>query len=306
MKILRLVIFAAVVYLSMAGCSKVKPVPASPLFSSPEEAVAVLRHALQSKDQAQLRAIFGADGEYLLTSGDPQLDTNRVDKFKALFQEKYSWHTENSDSIKLLVGNKSWPFPVPLRRYRDRWYFDAAAGREEILKRRIGANELSTLDVQRTIYGAQRLYASQTAANGEAPRYATKFISSPGKKDGLYWPARDGEPMSPLGPLAIKAASEHYFIHSKTSQPFHGYVYRLASQPPLNQASASSSGNSLDIFSTPGTFWSLASPANWGLSGIMSFAVNERGWIYEKNCGSEGCFAKDFAIVIDDSWSRIE
>jgi len=269
-------------------------------FSSPEAAVDELEQVVLSRDKEDARELFGKEGDYILQSGDKVLDSARADKFVKIFNEAHRLEKQQDGSYVVLLGKKDWPFPVPLKQVGDSWQFDAEAGREEILVRNIGRNELSAVEVCREIIASQRQYAAGDADGDGVRKYATQIISSPGKRDGLYWPVANGEAVSPLGPVIAKAADENYSISPNgTPQPYHGYYYRLFTEAPAK-------AKAVDNFSKPGKFVVVSFPSSWGVSGIMSFAANERGWIYEKNLGADFKLVGNEVLAIDESWTRVE
>jgi hypothetical protein len=202
----------------------------------------------------------------------------------------------------LVIGKQRWPFPVPLVQDGNSWVFDASAGKEEILNRTIGQNELSALGVARTIYLAQRQYALRDWDNDGTLRYAGRIISTPEKKDGLYWPTdADGADESPLGPAIAQAADENYVLTPNGQpQPFHGYYHRIVYSPPAGSSVA------LDPLTRPGAYWLISTPASWGESGVMTFISDQHGRVYEKNLGVDADYSGLAAVRVDDSWNRVE
>jgi hypothetical protein len=276
--------------------------PSAAYFASPEEALAQLVRVVASEDKEQARDLFGSDGEYLFDSGDQTLDQGRAKRFIEMFKERHDLRAKSSGEYSVFVGSKGWPFPVPLVRDASGWTFDALAGKEEILARRIGENEFAALDTARAVYHAQRLYAAYDR-NGDGKReYAAKLISTPGKKDGLYWPPeREGEDLSPLNTEIVQAARESYVITPDGKpHPYHGYYYKLRYLEPHAKEEIA------DALSKPGRYWFLATPAVWNQSGVMTFALNERGWIYEKDLGVDLSPEMLSAISVDETWQRVE
>jgi hypothetical protein len=186
----------------------------------------------------------------------------------------------------LNVGKDDFPFAAPIVKRADKWAFDAEAGREEAINRRVGRNELDTIQALLALVDAQREYATMDADANRLADYASRFISSPGKKDGLYWPTKEGEPPSPLGPFAAKAVQEGYGARAATGkpQPFHGYFFRM-----LKAQGASAAGGKYDYEVKGrmlGGFAAVAWPAKYGVSGVMTFIVNHDGVVYEKDLGA--------------------
>jgi len=270
-------------------------------FPSPDKALVALEQVVVDRSDAGTRRLFGSAGDYLLDSGDPILDEQRALQFQRLFDEHHALRARPDGSFIVVAGRNEWPFPVPLVPTGGGWEFDAAAGQEEILSRRIGQNELSALRAARTVYLAQRVYAAVDRDGDGVREYAGRLISSPGSMDGLYWPVTAPTiPESPLGPAVARAADENYVITpGGHPQPFHGYYHRILPAPPVPAAS----GDPLD---RPGRYWFVSTPARWGESGVMSFASNERGWIYERNLGPDFRSGELEAMAIDDAWRRIQ
>jgi len=289
--------FAALV-LALMGCSVGGTPPAR--WSSPEEALSRLERVVTSQDAAEARSLFGSEGAYLLDSGDAALDRDRVLRFRALFSERHELRSRGENEYVVVLGNKAWPFAVPLVKDGDGWVFDAAAGREEVLARRIGENEFSALDAARTIYRAQREYAAQDWDGDGSYRYADRLVSTPGNRDGLYWTTEGEGERSPLGAAVARAASESYVITpGGEPQPFHGYFHKVL-------YSAVESESAVDALSKPGRYWFISTPAVWSESGVMTFASNERGWIYEKNLGVDFDYDEISNLVVDETWERVE
>ncbi len=270
-------------------------------FESPEQALRALEGVVASKSREEAKALLGSAGDFLLDSGDPALDDNRVRRFAALFDQKHELQPRGDGAYVVVLGEKHWPFAVPLVRQHDRWVFDAEAGKEEVLARRIGENEFSALDVARTVYLAQRQYASRDWDEDGVYRYAGRLVSTPGHKDGLYWPTSDSDKeTSPLGPAVAQAADESYVVtQDGQPQPYHGYYHRILYTPV-------EPGAPVDALSKPGRYWLVSIPAQWDESGVMTFASNERGWIYEKDLGTDFDYDEIAGIKIDETWMRVE
>lgn len=181
-------------------------------FGSPQHAVDALVVAVQDDNDAELLAILGPGSEDLISSGDPVADQNGRSRFLKAYEEKNSLEKESEGHEVLLVGSKDYPFPIPIVRQKDAWVFDTQAGMEEILNRRIGKNELHTIEVMHAYTDAQREYACTVRDDGGGPEFAQQFTSSEGKKDGLYWEAEESEMESPFGPLIARATEEGYGV----------------------------------------------------------------------------------------------
>jgi hypothetical protein len=250
-------------------------------FSSAEEAVKAAVAAAKSNNQKELLAIFGARAKELLFSGDSVADEQRREEFLAAYDEKNRLATEGENTI-LIVGKQDWPFPIPIVKKGESWIFDADKGKEEILNRRIGENELSTIQSLLAIVDAEREYAMKDRDQNALLEYAQKFVSDPGKKNGLYWEAKPGEPQSPLGPIMARGRSEGYKF-SATPVPYHGYYYRIltaqGTDAPGGAYSYLVKGRMI------GGFAVVAYPAEYGNSGVMTFIVNHDGKVFQKNLG---------------------
>ena len=255
-------------------------------FATPEAAVRAFAAAMESNDENELLSIFGMAGKELISSGDPVRDKQRRETFIADYNRKNKLAQEGSRMI-LNVGEKDWPFPIPLVKQGDQWFFDTKAGKEEILNRRIGENELSTVQTLLAIVDAQREYAMHDRNNDGIREYAEKFGSDPGKKNGLYWTTQPGEAPSPLGELVAEARAEGY-RRSGTQQgpiPFHGYYFRI-----LKKQGKHAAGGAFDYVvknKMIGGFAVVAYPAAYGSSGVMTFMVSHEGVVYEKDLGKD-------------------
>jgi hypothetical protein len=255
-------------------------------FASPESAVEALAAAATKGDTAEMLAIFGPEGQEILTSGDPVADRMNRQVFLVALGEQWKLEDKEKNSKELIAGDEQWPFPIPLVKERGGWRFDTAAGKQEVLARRIGRNELSAIGVCRTYVVAQKQYASEGHDGKPAGRFAQKVKSSPGKHDGLYW-ATTGpdEKASPLGEFAAMAASEGYSTSSTEIRPFRGYFFRILTEQgedaPGGARSYIVNGEMTDGFAL------IAYPAEYRNSGIMTFIVNQDGVVYETDFGLE-------------------
>jgi hypothetical protein len=277
-----LIMAIAFVALMIPGPSRAETVKQRS-FASPEEAVKVLVETLKSKDLKALETIFGPGSKDIVSSGDPVSDNERYDRFVKLYEEKNRLEEESTDKVVLDLGNEDWPFPIPIVKKNALWQFDAREGREEILARRIGENELSAIQVCLAYVDAQREYAIEDRNGDALPEYAQKFLSDPGKKNGLYWKVKEGEKPSPLGPLAAEANKQGYTRKDGRPTPYHGYYYRI-----LKAQGKNASGGSYDYMvkgKMIGGFALVAYPAKYGSSGIMTFIVNHDGVVYQKDLG---------------------
>jgi hypothetical protein len=272
-------------------------------FVSPEQAVAALVAAVRDNKDAELRAILGPGSEDLISSGDRVADQKGRTRFLKAYEEKKGLEQEDAGRAVLLVGGKDYPFPIPIVRRGDTWLFDTQAGMEEILNRRIGRNELHTIEVMRAYTDAQREYACMKP-NGGRPQFAQKFASSEGKKDGLYWEAGEDEAESPFGPLIARATEEGYRgkLDQDPPEPFHGYYFKI-----LKAQGEHAKGGAFDYVGDGKMvlgFALVAYPAKYGASGIMTFIVNQEGVIYEKDLSEDTAAAASAMTTFnpDDTW----
>jgi hypothetical protein len=256
-------------------------------FATAEQAVDALAAAMRREDQSELLLILGPDGEKLIHSGDAVADQRARERFVAAYDSAHRVDVDGAGNATLIVGSENWPVPIPIIRNGDRWRFDTVASVQKILDRRVGRNELSVIEVCRAYVAAQREYASEDRLGDGLREYAQKFESSPDRHDGLYWETAPGEPQSPFGPLVAKARAHGYSgeDHGFQPSPYHGYIYRI-----LTKQGARASGGARDYLvnghMTAG-FALLAFPARWADSGIMTFAVNQDGIVFQKNLGPD-------------------
>jgi hypothetical protein len=257
--------------------------PSGTVFPSASEGVDKFVSAARAKDIASLDKILGPDGRDILHSGDDQADRAALDRFIVAYDAGHKLVADSPTRSTLTVGNDDWPMPVPLVKDAEGWRFDAEAGRSELLARRIGRNELATIEACKAFVDAQREYASVDRGDGLLD-YAQRFVSTPGKQDGLYWPAKPGEALSPLGPLFVKAQAAGYSpSKSGAPQPYNGYYFRiLTGQGPAANGGAYSY---LAHGKLMGGFALIAYPATYGVSGVTSFIVNQDGQVFQKDLG---------------------
>ena len=280
----------------------VKPVAT---FATPEEAVTAMVAALEKRDRAELTRLLGLESDELLTSGDAVADSTAAATFLARYREKNQLVGAGGDRAVLLVGADDWPFAIPLVRLDGAWHLDGAAGLDELAKRRIGANELRTIDVMRGFVVAQDEYASASHDGVPAGTYARRLRSEPGKQNGLYWESAEGEPASPAGPFLASAAGEGYAGDGSGTTPYHGYRYRL-----LTAQGASAAGGARDYLEgdrLTGGFAGIAWPASYGESGVMTFLVNQEGVVWQKDLGegTEQAAAGIRSFDPDSTWTPI-
>jgi hypothetical protein len=260
-----------------------KPAVTQRQFPSPDEAVKALQTATAAKDTAGLRAIFGCDADQLLT-GDEVQDARNAQKFANAVAQGCTPVKDGDDRITLEVGTNNWPMPIPLVKADGQWHFDTEAGKDEIINRHIGRDELHAIGVCRAYVAAQKQYASADA--GPDSSYALKFKSTPGKKDGLYWVSAQNEPASPFGSEVAEAQTDgNVYIAGKGPQPFHGYFFRILTR----QGSAAPGGkkNYMSNGNLTGGYALVAYPELWDKSGIMTFIINEDGHIFQQNLGDK-------------------
>jgi len=275
-------------------------------FASADEAVKALVAALEAGEKAGLLAVLGADGEPIVSSGDPVADKAEKAAFLADYATKNTLVPGDADTMVLQVGADEWPLPIPVVRRNGRWFFDAAAGAQEIVYRRIGRNELGAMDVCLGVVAAQQEYASEGRDGQPAGLYAQKLLSDPGRHNGLYWAVAAGEPPSPAGPLLAKASAESYSFTAGKPTPYHGYIYRLlTAQGPAAPGGAKSylvDGGMI------GGFAFVAYPAEYRQSGVMTFIVGADGVLYQKDLGPKTTeLARDLKEYNpDSSWTPLD
>jgi hypothetical protein len=274
-------------------------------FSTPEAAVQALMKAANAKDKKALLQVLGQAAEPLIDSGDPVADKNARDKFMAAYKESNALDKSDPAKVTLDVGNDQWPFPIPIVQKNGKWIWDSAAGAEEIINRRVGRNELSTIQSCLAFVDAQREYYVRNVEKDSLQHFANKLISSDGRKDGLYWPTTGDEPPSPLGEEFAAARAEGYLKpDADKPQPYHGYIYRM-----LTRQGANAAGGAYDYLVNGklfGGFALIAFPADYGNSGVMTFMVNHDGVVYSRDLGPDTANA---AMAItefnpDSQWAK--
>jgi hypothetical protein len=284
--------------------------PAQRTFASPEQARDALVAAVQQKDRNALAPIFGPALRELET-GDPVEDATEFEHFSRHVLEGTELARVGENKDVLLIGAQKWPFPMPIVHSGNGWLFDTRAGRDEILNRRIGHNELTAINVCLAYVQAQREYYNMQVQEGDQlPKYAQHLVSSRGKKDGLYWQTLPGEKQSPLGPLVAKAKEQGYMQPRAPGQhgprPFHGYYFKI-----LKKQQKSAPGGKFDYVINGNMVAGhalVAYPSRWGVSGVMTFIVNQSGRVYEKNLGpkTEKIARKMQAYDPDPSWKLVD
>jgi hypothetical protein len=281
-------------------------------YNGPGEAVGALVEAFRTGDKNELRQILGQEGDELLSSGDPVNDQATAQRFLAAYDQKHQLVELNDRAVRLDVGDDDWPMPIPVVKDAfNQWRFDTDAGKDEILSRRIGRNELDTMEVCLAIVDAQRDYAELDPEHVGIPVYAEKIFSDPGRKNGLYWETAENEPPSPMGPMAAEAAAEGYSRRDPAKaptapRPYHGYYFRLLkSQGPYAKGGARDYVVRGRLI---GGFAVIAWPATYGNSGIMTFIVNHDGVVYQRDFGEETpqSVARITSFNPDPRWTKVE
>jgi Protein of unknown function (DUF2950) len=272
-----------VLIIPLAACSKPeKPSPAA--FASPADASNALRAAVRSGDQNALLAIFGPNSKEIISSGDAVQDKNVAKAFEAGYDMMHRWRKMPDGGQILLIGADNFAFPIPLEKNTGgQWFFDTAAGKEEILNRRIGRNELAIIEVCGAVADAQAEYFSQPHDGATTNQYAAKFISDPGKQNGLSWKSPEGQPEGPLGPLAASASSDGYSTKPDAQSAFHGYFFRML-QGQTDRATGGAKDYLVDG-KMIGGFAFVAYPAKYGNSGVMTFIINQDGVLLQRDLG---------------------
>ncbi len=270
-----------------APTARQAPQPVPPrAFRSPEEGFAAFVAALRARNEADGVRVLGTAGYRFLRSGDAVADRAARDRFLAAYDQRHDILRPSPDRAVLQVGEDGWPLPIPMLARGGTWRFDAVAGGREIADRRIGRNELDTIETLRAIADAQRDYAATAGRQGAFQAYARRFFSTPGHRDGLYWPTREGEADSPLGPMAAAASDGGYARRTGGApQPFHGYVFRI-----LEAQGPSAPGGAMDFVVNGrmiGGFAVLATPVRYGISGIQTFMVSHHGDVWESDLGPD-------------------
>jgi hypothetical protein len=255
-------------------------------FDTAKQAADSLLQAAEAFDVPALKEILGPDGEDLITSEDPVQDKNRAAEFAAKAKEKNSLEVDpkNPSRTILLVGNDDWPVPIPIVKRKGKWYFDTKAGRDEVLRRRIGTNELDAIEICRGFVEAQKEYAQEKHDDSKVNQYAQRIISTPGKNDGLAWQNPDGTWGGPVGEKVAKALEQGYSNPSQP-QPYHGYYFKVLKgqgpAAPMGQMDFVVKGAMI------GGFALAAAPAQYKVTGVKTFIVSHDGVVYEKDLGAD-------------------
>jgi DUF2950 family protein len=240
--------------------------PGQKIFSSSKDALTAFIQAVRDGNPSELGAILGPGSEQVVASSDSVADKAGRESFLKWYDEGHSLVPSGKGEFTLRVGKDGWPLPIPLAHTGDNWYWDGIVGKDEILYRRIGHNELAAINVCKGIVAAQHDYAASAHDGQPAGSYASRIVSEPGRQNGLYWEVKEGQPESPAGPMLAGAAEEGYDISGRRT-PYHGYYYRM--------------------LPNAGGFGFVAFPADYRASGVMTFLVNQKGVIYERDLGDK-------------------
>jgi hypothetical protein len=299
----RLTLLALV--LSFVACNDSRKTEAT-VFSSPDAAGTGLLEAAKSGNLNAVLAIFGPESKATIFSGDAVQDRATVDAFVAAYGTMHRWRKMPDQAQILLIGADNFAFPIPLKKKgENQWFFDAVAGKDEILARRIGRNELAVIDVCGALVDAQAEYYTLRHDDGSTNQYALKFISDSGKQNGLYWEVSEGQPKSPLGPLVAFATGEGYSVRPNSSAPFHGYNFHM-----LTKQGSHAPGGAKDYVADgkmAGGFAFVAYPAEYGNSGVMTFIIDQDGVLLQKDLGKN---TKETVTAMnefnpDSTWSEV-
>ena len=278
-------------------------------FSTPQAAVDALKAAVEASDTNALHAIFGPAGHSLVSVDVVEAGEER-ELFMNRVKEKVNLVAESDSKAVLQLGADGWPFPIPLVQQDGQWFFDSEAGREEILNRRIGENELGAIGVCRAYVQAQREYASVDHNGAGVLEYAQHLRSTPGTHDGLYWSTRTGDELSPLGPLVAQARVEGYRQKTKIltdeQSPYHGYYFKILTRQGKHAAAGKCNyvinGHMIAGFAL------VAWPVEWGNTGVMTFIVNQQGKAYQKNLGPKTASVAQAMTTYnpDNTWTLVK
>lgn len=290
------------------GCGHIRTDRTQESFSTPEAAVNAMIEALRINHVERLSVIFGSGSDDLVSSGDSTADQIRRNRFVQFFEEKNRLEKIKEDRVILHIGGEDWPFPIPIVKTDKGWQFDTEEGREEIIARRIGLNELSTIQVCLAYVDAQREYAMIDHDGDGFLEYARQIRSDPGKQNGLYWPETESNPISPIGDLMVAAEKKGYDLQEAdgSPNPFYGYYYRI-----LESQGENAGGGAYEYVINGkmiGGFALIAYPADYGNSGVMTFMVNHEEVVYQKDLGEETEKIANEVKVFDpdETWSKVD
>jgi len=279
--------------------------PSQRTFATPEDAVRTLADTVKKGNVDEVVTIFGPDGRELIDTSDPTTARRNQHVFSIALKERWQLIDDGPNRKALIVGNEDWPFPVPLVKDGNNWRFDTAAGKEEVIARRIGRNELAVIQICRTYVTAQQLYAKRGHDDKPAGLYAQTFRSDPGRHNGLYWPAARGERPSPVGELVTTAEGRQREASGASATPFQGYFFRI-----LTAQGAAAQGGAKDYVvngAMSGGFALVAWPAHYDVTGVMTFIVNQDGTVHEKDLGpgTDETVRSMTAYDPDASWQAV-
>jgi hypothetical protein len=285
-------------------CTTTSIVSAQQDFKTPDEAASALSNAAKAGDRKAILTVLGPDGQDIVSSGDEVADAATRQKFVAAYDAKHRIAMEGDNKAILVIGQEDFPLPIPLVRKDGLWRFATAAGREEILFRRVGRDELDAIQSCLAYVDAQNEYAESDRTGAGAHTYAQRIISAPGKKDGLYWPTSQGEDVSPLGELVAEATAQGYRPGGGRT-PFHGYYFKI-----LTKQGPAAPGGELDYIvrgKMIGGFALVAYPAEYRNSGVMTFMVNHTGNVFQKDLGPDTAKLAERMTSFnpDQSWTKV-
>ena len=288
-------------------CTAASVAGAQQAFKTPEEAATALASAAKAGDTKAVETVLGPDGEDIVSSGDEVADAETRQKYVVAYDAKHQIKMDGDDKATVIIGNDDFPLPIPLVRKDGMWKFDTAAGREEILFRRIGRNELDAIQSALAYVDAQSEYSEKDRTGAGVKTYAQRIVSQPGKKDGLYWPTAQGEEPSPLGELVAQATSRGYRVRGGGERtPYHGYYFKI-----LTKQGPAAPGGALDYVvrgNMIGGFGLVAWPAEYRNSGVKTFIVSHTGTVYEKDLGPNTAKLAEqmTAYNPDKTWSEVK
>lgn len=285
-------------------CTTASIVSAQQDFKTPDDAASALASAAKTGDRKAIVTVLGPDGQDIVSSGDEVADAATRQKFIAAYEAKHQIAMEGDNKAILVIGQEDFPLPIPLVRKDGLWRFDTAAGREEILFRRVGRDELDAIQSCLAYVDAQNEYAERDRTGAGANTYAQRIISEPGKKDGLYWPTSQGEDASPLGELIAEATAQGYRLGGGRT-PFHGYYFKI-----LTKQGPAAPGGEVDYIvrgKMIGGFALVAYPAEYRNSGVMTFIVNHTGNVFQKDLGPDTAKLAERMTSFDpdQSWTKV-
>ena len=268
--------------IAMLLCAAASVASAQEAFKTPDEAASALVSAAKAGDMKALATVLGPDGDAIVSSGDKVADATTRQKFVTAYEAKHQISLDGEDKAIMVIGDQDYPLPIPIVRKNGMWRFDTVAGRDEILARRIGRNELDAIQSCLAYVDAQNDYAAKDRTGAGTGVYAQRIVSRPGKKDGLYWQTSQGEDPSPLGELIAEATAQGYRVGAGRT-PYHGYYFKI-----LTKQGAAAPGGELDYIvhgKMIGGFALVAYPAEYRNSGVMTFIVSHDGTVFQKDLG---------------------